>query len=138
MLPTGWSGIAALLGVLTPLIGVPLAVITFYLKGLREQQSASRADLEARHHLLDDGLRLVREELAVLRRDYATKEEWLRESMWARARIERLASAATRCAVELERLAAAPVTAERAARAVAAWEQRISEKSGGSTDQERC
>ena len=41
----GWEQAALLLAVLAPLVGVPLTVFMFYLKGLRDQQRSRWADV---------------------------------------------------------------------------------------------
>ena len=84
--------LAATLAVLTPLIGVPLTVILFYLKGLREQGRDRHGALVRRMDLLEAALGHARLQLTALQRDQTTKEEWLRETMWTRNRIEQLSA----------------------------------------------
>ncbi len=59
-----------LLTVLTPLVAVPLTMITFYLRSLREQQSERQASLSRRLDSLDahtDDLLLDAQSLQQLR-----------------------------------------------------------------------
>ncbi len=87
---------ASLLAVLTPVVVVPMAVITFYLRALRDHLTAGRGDLTRRIEHLEAGLRRLESALADLGRDHVTKEDWLRESMLARSNIERLTTTLVR------------------------------------------
>lgn len=131
-----WQWVATMLAVLTPLVGIPLTVITFYLKALRDQQVGRHAELANRVGVLDAAVERLRDDAAELHRDAVTKEEWLRESMWARGRIEQLSAGVTRAIAELEQLATVGATADRAARAVAQLEERIAkcDARGGERD----
>lgn len=100
-----WSTAGVLVGVLAPLVGVPLTVLTFHLRSAREQQMLRLAQLEQRLDQLGGVARRMREELAAVRRDVATKEEWLRESLWARGEIERQAVALARLETQVAGLA---------------------------------
>lgn len=102
-----WTTAAVMVGVLAPLAGVPLTVLTFYFRSMREQQLLRLADLDRRLEAASAATRRLRDELAGLRRDSATKEEWLRESIWARAEIERLAVGLARVETGLESATAA-------------------------------
>lgn len=93
---SAWEEAALLLAVLAPLVGAPLTVLVFHLKGLREQQRVRLAELAGRVAMLENAGLRMRQEVMEARRDHATKEEWLRESMWARGRIEALAAAVAR------------------------------------------
>ena len=78
------------LSVLVPLVAVPLTVITFYLRTLREHQLTRQQELAQR---LDDQrheLEALRRSVADFERDFTTKEEWLRECLHARRVLERL------------------------------------------------
>ena len=77
-----------LLTILTPLVAVPLTVITFYLRSLREHQVSWHADLVRR---MESAAAVdLRKMLTEFERDYTTKEEWLREGMMARRTLEQL------------------------------------------------
>ena len=93
-----------LLTVLTPLVAVPLTVITFYLRALREAQTSFQADLSRRVDALDAASQALHRRLTQFERDYATKEEWLRECMHSRGRLEQLAASAVRLESAVEHL----------------------------------
>ena len=82
--------VGPLLAVLAPLVGVPLALITFYLRSLREQQVTWHAELSRRLSALESASAELRRHVDEFERDYTTKEEWLRESMHARRVLEQL------------------------------------------------
>ena len=114
-----WELTGAGLAVVAPLVGVPLTVMTFYLKGMREQQAGRYSDLAERVSLIGDELRRVVEDVGQIRRDFATKEEWLRETMWARGRIEALSAAVLRAESELESQGGLVATSKHTHRLVA-------------------
>ena len=115
-----WQMAATLLAVIAPLVGVPLAAITFYLRSLREHQVGRWRDLSRRADLSDAAMSRLDQELYTLRRDGATKEEWLRESLWARSQIEKLTASMARAETELDGMTMLLTTAERTERRVAA------------------
>ena len=85
-----------LLAVLTPLVVVPLTVITFYLRALRDHQISRHAELVRRMESVEASAGDIRKTLSELERDYTTKEEWLRECMYARRALGQLSEAAVR------------------------------------------
>ncbi len=85
-----------LLAVLTPLVAVPLTVITFYLRSLREHQLTWHSDLLRRIEAAETITSELRGHLSDFERDYTSKEEWLRESLGARQKIEQLKEATIR------------------------------------------
>lgn len=87
---------ATLLTVLTPLVVVPLTVITFYLRSLREHQLSRYAELVRRVESIETACSDLRRLVSDFERDYTTKEEWLRECMHARSKLEQLAEASVR------------------------------------------
>jgi len=80
----GWEYVGGLLAVLTPLVGVPLTAITFYLRALREHQIGKLSELLHRVDRLDELADALNRRINEVQRDSTTKEEWLRESMLAR------------------------------------------------------
>lgn len=82
--------LAVLLSVLAPLVIVPLSVITFYLKSLRDHLRSRQEELAHRVREQAASLGDLRAALAAFEREYATKEEWLRECLHARRILERL------------------------------------------------
>ncbi|MBI1826146.1 MAG: hypothetical protein HY287_04235 [Planctomycetes bacterium] len=91
-----WETGGTYLAVLTPLVAVPLTVITFYLRSLQETQVNWRADFVRRIDGVEGGVADVRKLMVDFERDYATKEEWLRECMHARGRLEHLSQSVAR------------------------------------------
>lgn len=78
------------LSVLTPLVAVPLTIITFYLRSLREHQLTRHHELSMRVDECHRAMERLRERSADFERDYTTKEEWLRECLHARRVREQL------------------------------------------------
>ena len=85
-----------LLTVLTPLVAVPLTVITFYLRSLREHQVTWHGELVRRFEAVEASVTDLRKIVAEFERDYTSKEEWLRECMQARHTLERLKETSVR------------------------------------------
>ncbi len=96
-----------LLTVLTPLVAVPLTVITFYLRSLREHQLTWQAELVRRFEALEGSNADLRKAVGDFERDYTTKEEWLRECMHARRKIEQLAETTVRLEANLDGIVSA-------------------------------
>jgi len=91
-----WDEVASLLAFATPIIAVPLGVITFYLRSLREQQTSAREALTRRCEQVESDLDRLERRVLENERDFATKEDWLRESMHARRSLEHLSQACAR------------------------------------------
>lgn len=87
---------AAVLAVAAPLVAVPLTVITFYLRSLREHQLTAHSQLERRVEACETLAAGLQRGLAERDRDFATKEEWLRETMYARRMLDDLREAVAR------------------------------------------
>ncbi len=85
-----WKETALLVSVLSPLVGIPLTMITLYLRTIREHQTILTAELTHRIETMEASIRDLSRATAEFEREYATKEEWVRESMLARQRLERL------------------------------------------------
>ena len=97
-----WEQLALLVGVLASLVGVPLMVITMYLKAIREFQATTMAEFTGRLDTMETSIRDLLRSTAAFEREYATKEEWVRESMLCRQRLERLTEMVARIEAELE------------------------------------
>jgi len=97
-----WELISTIVGVLSPLVGVPLVAITFYLRAIREHQTMAMAEMTHRMDAMEASIRNLSRATAEFEREYATKEEWVRESMLARQRLERLTEMVARIQAELE------------------------------------
>lgn len=91
-----WESIGTLLTVLTPLVAVPLTVITFYLRSLREHQLSRHGELVRRIESVEGSTLELRKAMDEFERDYTTKEEWLRELMNARRMLEQWMETAAR------------------------------------------
>jgi hypothetical protein len=98
----GWEQTAVLVGVLSALVGVPLMVITLYLRAIREHQTAGMREVTHRIEAMESSIRDLLRATADFEREYTTKEEWVRESMLARRHFERLTELVTRIQAELE------------------------------------
>jgi len=97
-----WEQAGMLVGLLSPLVGVPLVVITFYLRAIREHQTATTAEINHRIQTLEGSLHELLKATADFERAYTTKEEWVRESMVARQRLEKLGEMMARLQAEME------------------------------------
>lgn len=84
------------LSVVSPLVAVPLTILTFYLRSLREHQMTRHADVVREVESIRAATVELRKALAEIERDYTTKEEWLRECMDARRALERLSRSTVR------------------------------------------
>lgn len=82
--------VGILLSVLAPLVAVPLTVITFYLRSMREHQLTRQQELAQRLDEQRHAWEALQRSMTEFERDYTTKEEWLRECLHARRVLERL------------------------------------------------
>ncbi len=94
----------ALLTILTPLVAIPLTVITFYLRSLREHQVSWHRDLVRRVESVEASTLALRTTIGELERDFTTKEEWLRECMAARRTLEKLSETTVRIETTMQGL----------------------------------
>jgi len=97
-----WEQVGLLVAVLSPLVGIPLTVITLYLRAIREHQTNTMSEVTHRIETMEASVRDLLRCTAAFERDYTTKEEWVRESMLARQRLERLTEMVTRIQSDLE------------------------------------
>ncbi|HUU82567.1 MAG TPA: hypothetical protein VM243_03585 [Phycisphaerae bacterium] len=130
----GWDHIGTVIAVTAPLVGAPLAAITFHVRTLREHLTGRLAALTQRidhlDRLIDSLARRVRE----VDRDFVNKEEWIRESMLARGERQRLGEAVVRLETQKETTCdglAAAGRMDRMARAVLAASQKFESAFGG-------
>jgi len=82
--------------ILTSVVAVPLTVLTFYLRSMREHQMTRHADLAGEVESVRAATVELRKTLADIERDYTTKEEWLRECMDARRALGQLSRSTIR------------------------------------------
>ncbi len=108
-----------LVAVFAPLVGVPLAMITLYLRTIRDHQSERHAELVQRGERVEQALAELRRAVDGFERDYATKEEWLREAMSARQQLARLTEMVSRLQAGVEQTEALTATFLRAVRPAA-------------------
>lgn len=97
-----WQMTATLVAVLAPLVGVPLSVMTLYLRAIREDQASRGRYAVRRIEALEQQARALEKTVEETARDYTTKEEWLRESMLARQQLQRLTEMVARMQAKLE------------------------------------
>lgn len=122
-----WEQVGLLVGVFSPLVGVPLGVITLYLRAIREHQTATAAELLRRVEGQERSIGELLRATAEFEREYATKEEWVRESMLARQRLERLAEMTARIEAELESGKSVAAELSRATAAMVELVRRLTE-----------
>ncbi len=91
-----WEFTGGLLTVLTPLVAIPLTMITFYLRSLREHQLTAQQDAARRIDAVEAVNAECRKAISDIERDFTTKEEWLRECMHARRVLEQLTESTVR------------------------------------------
>ncbi len=92
-----WEAAGTFAAVIVPLVSVPLTVLTFYLRSLRESQDARISEVRERLQASEQRLADCREGLCDIQRNYVTKEDWLRELLAVRRRLEALSDAVARC-----------------------------------------
>jgi hypothetical protein len=97
-----WTTLGLIVATAAPLVGVPLGVIALYLKSLRDYHINRSNEMTQRVGHLDEALDSVTRQVRDMERDYTTKEEWLRESMYARRQLEKLTEMVMRIEAQLE------------------------------------
>jgi len=122
----GWDTLGALVGVLAPLVGAPLTLITLYLKAIHQQQQSKHADAARRIDRVEQCVQRVSDAVNEFERDYTTKEEWLRESMLARQQLERLTEMIARVQADIENAHGLAAEFARAAQAMVTLADRLS------------
>ncbi len=98
----GWESVSVIAGVFGPLVGVPLTVITLYLRAIREHQTSKHVEMVRRIESVEASIRELSVAMKDFEHDYTTKEEWLRESMHARQHLERLTEMMARVEAQLD------------------------------------
>ncbi len=121
-----WEQAGLVVGVLSPLVGAPLIVISLYLRAIREHQTATMAEINHRIQTIETALHDLLKSTADFEREYATKEEWVRESMVARQRLEKLTEMVTRIQTELENGNGVAAQIGRMATAITEMAERLS------------
>jgi len=90
------KSLALWVSVMAPLVAVPLTLITFYLRSMREDQLTRYSELLQRTRMNEATIAELMQRLRDFERNYTTKEEWLRETMRTARTIEQLGRAAIR------------------------------------------
>jgi len=129
-----WQQVGVLVGVLSPLVGIPLMVITVYLRAIRDHQTSTMAELTHRIEAMERSIHDLLRCTADFEREYATKEEWVRESMLARQRLERLTEMVTRIQSDLDNGQGAAAELGRATAAMVELIKRLSGTGGAGGD----
>ncbi|MFH1418818.1 MAG: hypothetical protein ABII12_11115 [Planctomycetota bacterium] len=120
-----WQFAATLVGALSALVGVPLAVIGLYLRAIREDQQSVRAYVSKRVEIVEAECRRIKQTVDEIEAGYTSKEEWLRETMLARAQLERLTELMARLQAELESSRALATQFHRATNAIIELTDRL-------------
>ena len=123
-----WDQAALMVGVLSPLVGAPLVVITLYLRAIREHQTSTMAEINHRIQTIEAAIHDLLKSTADLDREYATKEEWVRESMVTRQRLDKVTEVMTRIEAELENGHCVAAEIGRIATALAAAVERMGDR----------
>lgn len=113
-----WQIAAGIVALVTSIVGLPLGVLVFFIRYTRRGEAECLTQAHRRLDQVESGLRRLWEETANVRRDGVTKEEWVRESMWTRNRMESMNQALVRLEMYSEQAATLSVTAERIERSV--------------------
>jgi len=91
MAPPDWSTIASLAAAVSAVVGLPLTVIIFYLRAMREDQRAFVAEWQRRAERLESDNRRLGSALHTLARTSTPRREWRREQAAIRRELGRLA-----------------------------------------------
>lgn len=113
-----WQIAAGMVALVTSVVGLPLGVLVFFIRHTRRTEAECLTQAHRRLDQVESGLRRLWEEVANVRRDGATKEEWVRESMWIRNRMESMNQGLARLESYSEESATLSVTAGRIERSV--------------------
>ena len=72
------------------------------VRAIRDHQTSTKAEITQRIETMEAAIRDLLKSTAEFEREYTTKEEWVRESIFARQRLEKLTELVTRIETELE------------------------------------
>lgn len=97
-----WQLVGTIVATVSALVGPPLAVVVFYVRGIRDDQRAANEDMQRRATALDADLSRLSKAVDEVRQAYTTKDEWLRETMLARQQLERLSELLARLQADME------------------------------------
>ena len=129
-----WEQAGLVVGVLSPLVGAPLVVISLYLRAIREQQTTAMAEINHRVQTIEVAIHDLIKATANFEREYATKEEWVREAMVTRQRLDKVTEMITRIQTELENGHGVAAEMGRIATAMTQLIERINETRMGAIE----
>lgn len=99
-----WTHIAAFLAIAAPVAGVPLTLITLYLRALRDQYTGRVAELASQVERLAAQSHALSHRLTEVERSSTTREEWIRENMLGRKERRLLTNAVIRIQCHIQSL----------------------------------
>jgi len=120
-----WQLIATVLAGISTLAGVPLTIVVFYLRAIREDQRTTLAGLAHRVTIVEADRRRTDRTINEIERSYTTRAEWVRENMLARKQLARLTELLARVEAELEGSRGVAVQFLRSTNAVIALTERL-------------
>lgn len=97
-----WELAGTVIGALSMLVGVPLTVIVFYLRAIREGQRLLQTHFTRRVERIETECQRIELCVEEVQKRYTTKEEWIRETMLARKQLARLTELLVRLQAEIE------------------------------------
>jgi septation ring formation regulator EzrA len=80
--------IATLVAILGTMTAAPVTLVVIFLKSMHEAQAARHHELSRQIERTGERVGRLTEEVAAVQRNYATKEEWLRESLLVREALQ--------------------------------------------------
>jgi biopolymer transport protein ExbB/TolQ len=80
--------IATLVAILGTMTAAPVTLVVIFLKSTHEAQAARHHELSRQIERTGERVSRLTEKLAAVQRNYATKEEWLRESLLVREALQ--------------------------------------------------
>jgi len=126
-----FTTLSVLVAILAPLVGVPLTVVLFYLRAIRDHQATRYADTLQRIDAIESSIRDLTYTINEFERDYTTKEEWLRESLHARRQLDHLTEMTARVQAEIENGHALATHFARATDALVSLTRQLAEHDTG-------
>ncbi len=97
-----WPMIGSLATILSALVGLPLTVMVFYLRAMREDQRVSAAEWQRRAERLEADGRRLGAAIQALARTATPRREWRREQAAIRRELGRLTRVLVRLRSELD------------------------------------
>ncbi|MFQ5425067.1 MAG: hypothetical protein ACE5F9_13960 [Phycisphaerae bacterium] len=120
-----WQLITTVLAGISALTGVPLTIVVFYLRAIREDQRSTLAGIARRVAIVEADRRCTDRAISDIERSYTTRAEWVRENMLARKQLARLTELLARVETELESSRGVATRFIRSTHAVIALTERL-------------